>query len=163
MAQLAAGGLVLPRTTGITLRAEDLLVSTKKIAVTDHFLNQATNDQTLAVAFPMPGVRLDFINGVTDVPFPGTDNYLGFSTTVDGKPAVDKVELKAYGNGADQTALLNSLHIPIYRTRHMKDSPGCLPRYNRSSSSSASRTKWKRTGKPASSQDGQCAVRIPSR
>lgn len=113
-AELAAGGLVLTKTADIEMRSEDLYVSAQEIRVTYRFFNRAAQDRTVTVAFPMPDVTLDFIDGMTAVPHPGTENFLDFSTKADGKPVATEVEVKAFGNGVDQTALLRRLGVPLY-------------------------------------------------
>ncbi|WP_225768653.1 DUF4424 domain-containing protein [Inquilinus sp. Marseille-Q2685] len=113
-AELAAGGLVLTKTADIEMRSEDLYVSAEEIRVTYRFFNRAAQDRTVTVAFPMPDVTLDFIDGMTAVPHPGTENFLDFSTKADGKPVATEVEVKAFGNGVDQTALLRRLGVPLY-------------------------------------------------
>ncbi|MGK9171148.1 DUF4424 domain-containing protein [Inquilinus limosus] len=113
-AELAAGGLVLTKTDDIEMRSEDLYVSAKEIRVTYRFFNRSAQDRTVTVAFPMPDVTLDFIDGLTAVPHPGTENFLDFSTKADGKPVRTDVEVKAFGNGVDQTALLRRLGVPLY-------------------------------------------------
>ena len=113
-AELAAGGLVLTKTADIEMRSEDLFVSAKEIRVTYHFFNRSAQDRTATVAFPMPDVTLDFIDGMTAVPHPGTENFLDFSTKADGKPVATQVEVKAFGNDVDQTALLRRLGVPLY-------------------------------------------------
>ncbi|MBW8728945.1 MAG: DUF4424 domain-containing protein [Inquilinus limosus] len=113
-AELAAGGLVLTRTADIEMQSEDLFVSAKEIRVTYHFFNRSAEDKTVTVAFPMPDVTLDFIDGMTAVPHPGSENFLDFSTKADGKPVATEVEIKAFGNGVEQTALLRKLGVPIY-------------------------------------------------
>lgn len=113
-AELAAGGLVLTRTADIEMRSEDLYVSADEIRVTYRFFNRAAQDRTVTVAFPMPDVTLDFIGGLSAVPHPGTENFLDFSTKADGQPVATEVEVKAFGNGVDQTALLRKLGVPLY-------------------------------------------------
>jgi hypothetical protein len=113
-AELATGGLVLTKTADIEMRSEDLYVSAKEIRVTYHFFNRSAQDKTVTVAFPMPDITLDFIDGMTAVPHPGTENFLDFSTKADGKPVATQVEVKAFGNGVDQTALLQKLGAPLY-------------------------------------------------
>ncbi len=113
-AELAAGGLVLTKTADIEMRSEDLYVSAKEIRVGYRFFNRAAQDKTVTVAFPMPDVTLDFIDGMTAVPHPGSENFLDFSTKADGKPVATAVEIKAFGNGVDQTALLRKLGVPMY-------------------------------------------------
>ncbi|MFE0756421.1 DUF4424 domain-containing protein [Inquilinus sp. NPDC058860] len=113
-AELAAGGLVLTKTADIEMRSEELFVSAQEIRVAYRFFNQAAQDRTVTVAFPMPDVTLDFIDGMTSVPHPGSENFLDFSTKADGKPVATDVEVKAFGNGVDQTALLRRLGVPLY-------------------------------------------------
>jgi hypothetical protein len=113
-AELAAGGLVLTRTVDIEMRSEDLYVSAKEIRVTYRFFNRAAQDKTVTVAFPMPDVTLDFFDGLTAVPHPGTENFLDFSTKADGRPVATQVEVKALAKDTDQTALLRKLGVPLY-------------------------------------------------
>ncbi|MGO1077266.1 DUF4424 domain-containing protein [Inquilinus sp. CA228] len=113
-AELAAGGLVLTRTADIEMRSEDLYVSAQEIRVSYRFFNRAAQDKTVTVAFPMPDVTLDFIGGLTAVPHPGSENFLDFSTKADGRPVATEVEIKAFAEGVDQTALLRKLGVPLY-------------------------------------------------
>src|ERR1700754_4711766 len=63
-AELATGGLVLTKTADIEMRSEDLFISPEEIRVTYHFFNRAPDDRTVTVAFPMPDIKLDFIDGM---------------------------------------------------------------------------------------------------
>lgn len=114
IAELETGGLTLSRTDDIEMRSEDLYVSKDEIRVTYRFFNVSGQDKDAIVAFPMPD--LDFSTDLmVGIPRPGEENFLGFSTKVDGKPVPTEVEVKALGsNGADQTAILRRLGVPLY-------------------------------------------------
>ncbi len=112
-AELATGGLVLTKNPAIEMRAEDLFISTKAVRVHYVFANTSTQAVTILVAFPMPDVT---INGPDDnivVPTKSPTNLLGFVTTVDGQPVQAQLEQKALKNGADITAYLNGLGVPL--------------------------------------------------
>ncbi|MGO4725998.1 MULTISPECIES: DUF4424 domain-containing protein [unclassified Inquilinus] len=113
-AEIAVGGLVLTKSDDIEMRSEDLFVSAKEIRVTYHFFNRSARDKTVTVAFPTPDVTLDFIDGLNSIPHEGSENFLDFSTKVDGKAVPTQIEAKAFGNGVDQTALLKQLGVPLY-------------------------------------------------
>jgi hypothetical protein len=112
-AELATGGLVLTKNPAIEMRSEDLSISTKAVRVRYVFANTSDKDVTILVAFPMPDVT---INGPDDnivVPTENPTNLLGFVTTVDGQPVQAEVEQKALKNGADITADLKGLGVPL--------------------------------------------------
>lgn len=112
VAALTAGGLVFGKTDNIEMRSEDLSISEKEIAVRYRFFNRASADQTVTVAFPMPGVDWNDANNIS-VPDDEADNFLGFRTTVDGAPVKADVEQKAIAAGRDVTARLKALAIPL--------------------------------------------------
>lgn len=111
-AELAAGGLVLTRSDGIEMRSEDLSISRRAVKVDYVFRNTSGKDITTLVAFPMPDITGD-IDFTDSIPHPGSDNMLGFSTTVDGRPVAARMEQRAVFKGADQTALLRGLGVPL--------------------------------------------------
>ncbi|HEY3948540.1 DUF4424 domain-containing protein [Phenylobacterium sp.] len=112
-AELATGGLVLTRNPAIEMRSEDLSISTKAVRVHYVFANTSANDVTILVAFPMPDVTIEGLDDNIVVPSESPTNLLGFVTTVDGQPVAAQVEQKALKNGADITAYLNGLGIPL--------------------------------------------------
>ena len=97
IAETAAGGLVLTRTTAVDMVSEDLFVSAAEIRVRYVFRNRTSADVAATVAFPMPERRRQE-DWEGDVAFP-TD----FRTTVDGKTVQAVVERKETATGAQET------------------------------------------------------------
>jgi hypothetical protein len=114
VAHLAAGGLVLSRTDAVEMRSEDLFVSMQEIRVRYRFYNSSRDDVTTLVAFPLPDIRAlsEENNYVVPLPEQAT-NFLGFTTTVDGKPVAMQVEQRALALDVDRTAMLARLGLPI--------------------------------------------------
>ncbi|WP_064108373.1 DUF4424 family protein [Legionella jordanis] len=113
-AELAAGGLRFVKNPDIELRSEDLYISAKKISVRYVFFNNANKDQDLLIAFPLPDIesyRYDKPFSIFPVDNPA--NPFNFHSRVNGQEISMDVEQKAIANGLDQTALLNSYHIPL--------------------------------------------------
>ncbi|HWJ73403.1 MAG TPA: DUF4424 domain-containing protein [Kaistia sp.] len=111
-AELGAGGLVYVTTEAIQMTSEDLYISMDAVRVRYTFQNVSDKDVTTLVAFPMPDIKgaLDFIEAV---PVDDPVNFLGFRTTVDGKPVEAKVQQRASALGIDQTDFLTALAIPL--------------------------------------------------
>ena len=112
MAALTAGGLVFGKSSDIEMRSEDLSISEKEIVVRYRFFNRASADQTILVAFPMPGVDWNDANNIA-VPDDEADNFLHFHTSVDGVAVKAEVEQKALVGGRDVEARLKALNIPL--------------------------------------------------
>ena len=125
-AELAVGGLVLTHHEGIEMRAEDLFISEKEVRVHYRFYNTATTDTTVLVAFPMPDIEVDGIDFMTAVPTENPENFLDFKTEVDGKAVKARVEQKAFKGGAEQTAKLRSLGVPLQA--HLRGTAQALDR-----------------------------------
>jgi hypothetical protein len=111
-AELGAGGLVYVTTEAIAMTSEDLFISMDEVRVRYTFENKSDRDVTTLVAFPMPDIRgsLDFMEAV---PVDDPVNFLGFRTTVDGKPVEAKVQQRVSALGIDQTEFLTGLGIPL--------------------------------------------------
>ncbi|MCX5569438.1 DUF4424 domain-containing protein [Kaistia nematophila] len=111
-AALSTGGLVYVLTEDIEMQSEDLFISLDEVRVRYTFENHADHDVTTLVAFPMPDIQgsIDFM---VSIPVEDPQNFLGFKTTVDGKPVETKVQQRASALGIDQTALLTSLGVPL--------------------------------------------------
>ena len=108
-ASMGAGGLVLQRTDGIVMRSEDLFVSAAEIRVRYAFFNRTDRDISTIVAFPLP----DIVGGHEGDVALSDPGDLEFSTTVDGRRVATEVEQKALKDGADHTALLRGLGVPL--------------------------------------------------
>jgi hypothetical protein len=107
VAETAAGGLVLKRSDAIDMVSEDLFVSAAEVRVAYVFRNRTAKPVTTIVAFPLPDRDLAAEFG-SDVSFPS-----GFRTRVEGKPVAMTVEHKALLEGADRTAELQRLGVPL--------------------------------------------------
>ena len=110
---LATGGLVLTRNADIALRSEDLYISLRQVRVSYRFRNTAPTDVKALMAFPMPDIRV--ADAAASIPLPTDDpeNLLGFSTRVDGTPVKAQVMQKVFAGGADRTADLDRLKVPL--------------------------------------------------
>jgi hypothetical protein len=125
-AELATGGLLLTKSAGIEMRAEDLYVSPRQIRVGYRFYNTAPADVSTVVVFPMPEVAVS--DAAADIPLPTDDpqNLLGFSTRVDGAPVRARVVQKAVVRGVDRTADLDRLKVPL--APHLRSTDKALTR-----------------------------------
>ncbi len=128
-AELRQGGLVLIHNPGVEMRAEDLSISSKAVRVRYRFLNTTGRDQKVLVAFPMPDIVIEGIDDLIAIPTQDPQNIMGFSTRVDGKPVVARVEQKAVKNGVDRTALLKQLGVPI--APHLKSTQEAIERLSK--------------------------------
>jgi hypothetical protein len=106
-AEKVTGGLVLTRTDAIDMVSEDLYVSPAQIRVAYVFRNRTRAPVSTIVAFPMPDRDLAEMRE-SDVAYPHS-----FQTLVDGRPVTMRVERRAMLGGADHTALLAGLGIPV--------------------------------------------------
>ena len=111
-AELATGGLAYVMTDAVEMRSEDLFISMQAVRVRYEFVNTADHDVTTLVAFPMPDIKGD-VDFMVAVPLDDPENFLGFKTTVDGKPVDAKVQQRISALDVDQTALLQSLGVPL--------------------------------------------------
>jgi hypothetical protein len=107
VAETAAGGLVLKQSNDIDMLSEDLYVSAREIRVRYVFRNRSARPIRTAVAFPMPDRDLSR-DEEGDVSWPAD-----FATRVDGRPVAMQVERRVFARGAEHTALLRQLAIPI--------------------------------------------------
>ncbi len=112
-AELATGGLVLVRNDDIEMRAEDLYVSAEEVRVHYRFFNTSPRDVTLRVAFPMPDITVAHQDENISIPTESPDNFLQFSTTVNGRPVASEIEQRVFARGQEQTRFLKELAIPL--------------------------------------------------
>lgn len=110
-AELKAGGLVLAKTSAIVMASEDLYLSKDKIRVIYEFENVSGADVTMDVAFPLPDLPPG--EQPIDIPNVASDNFVNFTTTVDGAPVALKVEQRAFVGATEVTALLKANGIPM--------------------------------------------------
>jgi hypothetical protein len=117
-AELTTGGLVLAKTADIEMRAEDLAISEKQIAVRYRFFNHAAQDVTATVAFPMPDIAWEGPDTNIAVPVPDSPNFLDFHTFVDGREVAAQNEQKAFAGGVDVSARLQALGVSLAPQRN---------------------------------------------
>lgn len=120
-AGLAAGGIQLTKSSTITMRSENLYISEASVRAQFQFVNTAPADVTVIVAFPLPDVTTGPMEEHADYPVDSATNFLGFSTTVGGKPVKMQVEQKVLLNGHDYTALLQKMGVPLAPQRDATD------------------------------------------
>lgn len=107
VAEMAVGGLVLKQTDDIDIVSEHLYVSEERIRVRYVFRNRRPTDVSVTVAFPMPDRDLaEPAEGDTSWPS-------DFATRVNDASVAMQVERRAVHGGADHSATLAELGIPI--------------------------------------------------
>lgn len=113
-AQLGAGGLQLVRNEAIELLAEDLYVSVDEVRVAYRFRNRTDAPVTYLVAFPLPAIDAVVPEEMNIVlPDAGSDNFVDFTVTVDGKPVTPKLDARVTALGVDQTETVKRLGLPL--------------------------------------------------
>ena len=112
-AELSTGGLIFVHNPDVEMRSEDLFISAREVHVRYRFFNSSPRDVTVLVAFPMPEIQVDGPDENVSVPTEDPENFLAFTTTVNGKPVATKVEQRVIAVGLDRTQLLRSLGIPL--------------------------------------------------
>ncbi len=104
---------MLVRNPGVEMRSEDLSISETAVKVRYRFANTTGRDQSVLVAFPMPNITIEGPDDNISVPSDDPENFLKFSTTVDGHPVAAHIEQRVFSRGVDQTAYLRSLGVPL--------------------------------------------------
>jgi len=107
VAETAAGGLVLRQSRDIDMVSEDLYLSRLEVRVRYVFRNRSPRPIRTVVAFPMPGRDLA-AEEEGDIAWPAD-----FRTRADGRAVTMRVERRAMLGGADHSALLTRLGVPI--------------------------------------------------
>jgi len=115
-ASISAGGIVMTREPRITMAKEVLTISENKVIVDYDFRNDNDADITTEVAFPIPDYDLD-MGSIS----PSDQGFDDFKLWVDQKPVHYSTEAKAFLNGQDYSALLNSMGIDIASYGHSTD------------------------------------------
>ena len=121
-AELAQGGLVLKKHDGIAMKSEDLYISPDAVRVKYEFLNTTPNDEKIIVAFPMPDITTEGVDdniAIPDIQQP--ENFLDFTTVVEGQPVAAHVEQRVFKNGVEYTAMLQQMHVPLMPLRKETD------------------------------------------
>jgi len=126
-AGLGAGGLVLLKSPNIEMTTEDLFISAHEVRVHYVFWNNSPIDIATVIAFPMPRISPD--PGVTvEIPNEDSDNFLDFSTSVNGRPISIRAELRAYEGSSEVTGILKAAGIPL--APHQRKTEIALDRLN---------------------------------
>jgi hypothetical protein len=112
-AELSTGGLIFVHNPDVEMRSEDLFISAREVHVRYRFFNSSPRDVTVLVAFPLPDVHVDGSDESVSVPTEDPENFLAFTTTVNGKPVATAVQQRAIAVGLDHTQLLRSLGVPL--------------------------------------------------
>jgi uncharacterized protein DUF4424 len=125
-AELAAGGLVLTRSDDIEMRAEELYISPRQVRVSYRFYNASPQDVKTLVAFPMPDITVTDAAASPALPSGDPENLLAFSTRVDGAPVKARAVQKVFARGADRTADLERMKVPL--APHLRTTDKALSR-----------------------------------
>ena len=112
-AELKTGGLVLLKTSKIEMRSEDLFISNKEIKIHYVFLNNSPTDIATVVAFPMPRIPMSGWGETLEIPNVNSDNFLDFSTSVNGRPISARAELRAYQDDHEVTSILKAAGVSL--------------------------------------------------
>ena len=112
-AELSTGGLIFVQNPDVEMRSEDLFISAREVHVRYRFFNSSPRDVTVLVAFPMPEIQVHGPDEIISVPTEDPENFLAFTTTVNGKPVATNVEQRVTAVGIDRTQLLRSLGVPL--------------------------------------------------
>ena len=112
-AEIKTGGLVLTRTDAISMDSEQLFISLDEIQVAYRFRNRTEEDVDTIVAFPMPDIQYNPY-GDTALPDLKSDNFLGFSATVEGQPVAVELEQRAFAGTLDVTDTLKEAGVPLF-------------------------------------------------
>lgn len=111
-AVLGTGGLIFGNSIEIAMEKEDLFISPDKVTVDYVFRNQSDKDIETIVAFPMPDIESSPYAMVA-IPDDASDNFLGFSVMMDGRPIQPNLEQRAFAAGIDVTEELTSRNVPL--------------------------------------------------
>lgn len=111
-AELRPGGLVLTFSNGIELVSEDLFISADEVRVDYVFHNRTDADIDTIVAFPMPDLEGGIERNIA-VPDDVSDNFLGFTTVMDGRDIAPRLDQRAVVAGIDVTGELVARGVPL--------------------------------------------------
>jgi heat shock protein HslJ len=104
-AAIGIGGLEFTKSDDVEMLSEELFVSSERIVVKYRFRNNAREDLTTLIAFPLPEVKYD--------PESTYRNVDEFTTTVDGTPVELREEQNSTLRGQDQTNTLRRYGLPL--------------------------------------------------
>ena len=111
-AELALGGLVLPREAGISIESQELTIAPDHVTIRYVFLNSGPAPATVTVTFPLPEIDLSEADNYA-IPSDDPLNFVAFQTKVDGKPVSFKVGQRAVLGEKDVSASIRSAGLPL--------------------------------------------------
>jgi hypothetical protein len=111
-ASVATGGLVFTRNSAVSMEQEDLFISESEIRVDYVFRNTSSQDVDTIVAFPMPDLEARYESDIA-IPDMGSDNFLDFAVTIDGKAIKPELQQRGLVGTLDITDMLVSHDIPV--------------------------------------------------
>ena len=127
-AELKTGGLVLLKSSDIEMQSEYLFISTQEVKIHYVFRNNSPNDISTVIAFPMPRISTTNPGETEEIPNENADNFLDFSTSVNGRPTPVRAELRAYEGDQEITGILKAAGIPL--APHQRKTEDALDRLN---------------------------------
>lgn len=110
--ELSVGGLVLKRTSEVSIESENLTINSESVAVDYKFLNQSQKPVTLTIAFPLPDIDLADADNIA-LPTSDPVNFVGFQTKIDGEPAAFEIVQRAFVGDKDVTEAVQRAKLPL--------------------------------------------------
>ncbi len=112
-AELGTGGIMLTRSDAVRLVSEDLYLSMDEVRVDYVFENRKDEAVETIVAFPMPDLRGGIDNNIA-LPGDTADNFLEFTTEIDGNPVKPQLDQRAVVAGIDMTEIVKGPGVPLF-------------------------------------------------
>jgi hypothetical protein len=116
IAERKTGGLVFKQSDTVSIVKEDLFVSLDQIRVDYVYKSEAKDTQTVAIAFPMPGVPVNDDPGSLRELLPegsAPENYMSFKVSVDGNDVAAKPFARATVGDKDVTEQVTKAGLPL--------------------------------------------------
>jgi hypothetical protein len=114
-AERALGGLVFSKSDAISMDSEDLFLSKAVVRVKYRFTNRTDSPVETLVAFPLPDIPPAEDGEGDGAYWSDPADGLKFRTSIDDAPAPLDVLQQAFFNGADISARLKALGVPLNR------------------------------------------------
>ncbi len=111
-AELAIGGLVLPRDAGISIESQELTIAPDQVTIRYVFLNPGSAPATVTVALQLPDIDLSEADNYS-IPSDDPANFVAFETKVDGKAVTFKLNQRAVLGEKDVSASIKSAGLPL--------------------------------------------------
>ena len=111
-AELAIGGLVLPRDAGISVESQELTIAPDQVTIRYVFLNPGPAPATVTVAFQLPEIDLSEADNYA-IPTDDPANFVAFETKVDGKAVTFRINQRAVLGEKDVSASIRSAGLPL--------------------------------------------------